>query len=293
MKIWDIEKSKCRIFSRENGHTRTVNSVCLSRDNHLGVSGSDDGTVKLWSVAVENCLNTFSEHTGKVLSVCMSSDNRFILSSSSESDKNLILRDLDRGKQIVAFTIIILLEMDLYQLPLLIIKNDRVFIQKTSKYTFLNGHDGAVNSVCLSFDSRVALSGGSDQTVKLWDIESGQCLSTFEGHTGDVTSVALSGDCRWAVSVAGDEIKLWFLDWELEERELTDWDEGARPYLETFLKQHPSYIVNHPQNNTGISPWTEQDFQYLLEDLGFVGYGWLRPEEVRRQLENMAGLNFQ
>ncbi|XHR82342.1 MAG: hypothetical protein ACFKPT_29975 [Gloeotrichia echinulata GP01] len=108
-----------------------------------------------------------------------------------------------------------------------------------------------------------------------------------------MTSVALSGDCRWAVSVAGDEIKLWFLDWELEERELADWNEGARPYLETFLQQHPSYTVNHPQNNTNVSAWTEQDFQYLLEDLGFVGYGWLRPEEVRRRLENMAGLNFQ
>jgi hypothetical protein len=34
--------------------------------------------------------------------------------------------------------------------------------------------------------------------------------------------------------------------------------------------------------------WSEEDFQRLLHTLGCAGYGWLRPEGVRRKLEEMA-----
>src|SRR5262249_3670754 len=38
----------------------------------------------------------------------------------------------------------------------------------------------------------------------------------------------------------------------------------------------------------GRPHWTDADFQRLLFALGGAGYGWLRPEGVRRELENMA-----
>ena len=53
-----------------------------------------------------------------------------------------------------------------------------------------------------------------------------------------------------------------------------DWDEGARPYLATFLSLHPS--------------WTDADFESLMLDLQNRGYGWLRPEGVRKALEEMT-----
>jgi hypothetical protein len=37
----------------------------------------------------------------------------------------------------------------------------------------------------------------------------------------------------------------------------------------------------------GTPTWTEGDFQNLLYTLGCAGYGWLRPEGVRLQLEMM------
>jgi len=39
---------------------------------------------------------------------------------------------------------------------------------------------------------------------------------------------------------------------------------------------------------TGKPKWTEDDFQRLLKTLGQAGYGWLRPEGVRAQLETMG-----
>lgn len=38
----------------------------------------------------------------------------------------------------------------------------------------------------------------------------------------------------------------------------------------------------------GVPSWTEADFADLLRQLQYAGYGWLRPDGVRAQLEAMA-----
>lgn len=89
------------------------------------------------------------------------------------------------------------------------------------------GHKDSVISVCLSNDSKFALSGSADHTLKLWEVVTGSCLHTFEGHTDWVSSVFLSADSRFALSASRDKtLKLWILDWELEEELPDDSDEG-------------------------------------------------------------------
>jgi len=51
-----------------------------------------------------------------------------------------------------------------------------------------------LTSICLSGDGRYAASGSWDGTVRVWDLEAGRCLRTFEGHTSMISGVALSGD---------------------------------------------------------------------------------------------------
>ncbi|MGH9775002.1 MAG: toll/interleukin-1 receptor domain-containing protein [Candidatus Acidiferrales bacterium] len=74
----------------------------------------------------------------------------------------------------------------------------------------LSGHTASVRAVSFSPDARWLASGSVDQTIKLWDVATGQEVRTLSGHTGSVWSVAFSPDGRWLASGSTDQtVKLW------------------------------------------------------------------------------------
>lgn len=74
----------------------------------------------------------------------------------------------------------------------------------------LEGHTGWVHSVAVSPDGKWAASGSDDKTVKIWDLESGECRATLEGHTGNVNSVAITADGKRILSGSNDStIQIW------------------------------------------------------------------------------------
>ena len=66
--------------------------------------------------------------------------------------------------------------------------------------TALKGHKDWVHRVAITPDGRRAVSGSADSTVRVWDLETGQCLATLEGHTHIVWGVAVTPDGRRAIS---------------------------------------------------------------------------------------------
>jgi hypothetical protein len=163
----------------------------------------------------------------------------------------------------------------------------------------LEGHRAGVTCVALSVNGRHAISGSRDGTLRLWDVSEGRCLRVLEGHRATVLSVALSADARLAISGSEDDtLRRWTLEWELEDRAPADWDPGANPHLIDFLMAHRPYVAELPQGREpnaqevtraltlrGKPVVSEDDFQQLLFTLGCAGYGWLRPEGVRREME--------
>ena len=74
----------------------------------------------------------------------------------------------------------------------------------------LTGHTNRVTSVALTPDGRRAVSASGDETLRVWDVESGESLRTLSGHTDRVTSVALTPDGRRAVSASLDQtLRVW------------------------------------------------------------------------------------
>jgi WD40 repeat protein len=282
VKLWNLANGECiRTFE---GHTDGVTSVAFSPGGKQALSGSADRTVKLWNLANEECMCIFKGHRNHVNSVAFSPDGEWALSGSVNG--GIKLWNLATGECLRAF-------------------NDDIF----------KGFTDVITSVAFSPDGKQALSGSNDKTVKLWDLASGKCVRTFKGHTGGVTSVAFSPDGKQALSGSNDKtVKLWDLasgkcvhsfssersvksagfspdgtvvyttlagailthnlEFDLSFPGWQDWDEGARPYLEIFKTLYPN--------------WTEDDFNnILISDLQNRGYGWLRPEGVHGQLEEM------
>ncbi|MHB1421878.1 MAG: protein kinase domain-containing protein [Gemmataceae bacterium] len=299
--LWDV--SAGRLLRVLGGHSGPVHSVALSSDGRLALSGSavfivrndgerlfTSGQLKVWDTATGRCLPLFEDQSEAVTAVSLSADGRLALTGCGQA---VIQRDNGRFVQSGM--------VHLWELA------------TARRLCTFEGHSGAVTSVCLSFDGRHALSGSTDATVKLWEIASGQCLRTFAGHADAVTSVAFSADGRFALSGSADRgMRVWILDWELADAAPADWDEGAGPYLEMFLSQHTPYAVS-PERKRNRSPlarlfqsapadkeitlsltrqgpprWTENDFHNLLRTLGYAGFGWLRPEGVRRELTRRA-----
>ena len=76
----------------------------------------------------------------------------------------------------------------------------------------LSGHDGSVVDVAVTPDGRRALSASEDNTLKVWDLESGQALLTLSGHDDLVNGVAVTPDGRRAVSASDDNnLKVWVI----------------------------------------------------------------------------------
>jgi WD40 repeat protein len=77
----------------------------------------------------------------------------------------------------------------------------------------LEGHTDSVNALALSPDGRQIVSGSSDKTLKVWDLESGRLIHSLEGHTDSVRTLALSTDGRHVISGSDDQtLKVWDLE---------------------------------------------------------------------------------
>lgn len=243
-------------------HTSRITAVALSPDFRHVFVGDYGGTLKLWEIASGRCLFTIHEYN-PIHAVAVSADGRHGL--SSHDDNTLKLWDL-----------------------------------KTSHcQKIFSGHTNIVTTVAFSKEGRYIVSGSLDTTVKLWEIQSGYCLYTLK-YRSAVRAVTLSADNSYIF--AGYEcgtLRLWFLDWELAEPGIADWDEGTEPYLDMFYNQHIPFSSTLPTNRAptprelklalkprkALSSWNENDFKELLHTLRCTGYGWLQPQQVKAKLQ--------
>jgi WD40 repeat protein len=248
------------------GHENLVRCVRFSACGRWALSGSFDKTLRLWDVAAGQCVRIFEGHADIIHSVAWDWERRWAISAGN--DKSIRLWDLASGRCL------------------------RVF----------QDHFERVLAITMTGDGRWAVSGSGDKMLRLWNLVTGQCTQVFSGHTAAVTSLSMSPDGRWIASGSHDQtLRLWELEWEYEFPAPADWDDGAAVHLENFLTLHTPHQselpeggeaseeeITHALTRAGSPHWSEDDFQTLLATLRSVGYGWLRPDGVRKKLDELT-----
>jgi small GTP-binding protein len=84
---------------------------------------------------------------------------------------------------------------------------------KTELTKVLKGHAEYVGAVAVMPDLQRAISGSGDNTVRVWDVAAGKCLSILEGHTEPVNGVAVTPDGQHVISGSDDRTaRVWHIE---------------------------------------------------------------------------------
>jgi WD40 repeat protein len=218
-RLWDLKNSEQTIvFSGHQSSDVRLGTVVgvYGKDDLTVLSGSYDGTLRLWSRATGLTIQEFRGHTDLVYDVALASDNTTALSASA--DDKAILWDTNTGTPIFE---LIGHEIDVLSVAYLpnnqqVVTGDengaiilwdisgteatviRQFGPKVGKDDV--GHTAQIYDIAISPDGTQILSASGDQTLLLWDIATGSVLGEYKGHGSSVRSVAFNSEGTLAVS---------------------------------------------------------------------------------------------
>lgn len=74
----------------------------------------------------------------------------------------------------------------------------------------MTGHNGLISRVEWAPNGKMLASPSFDRTIKLWNLDTGECIHTLKGHDGRVWAVAWSPDSKLIASGSTDKtVRLW------------------------------------------------------------------------------------
>jgi WD40 repeat protein len=157
-----LEIPSGRILAALVGHEDIVRNAIFSRDGRRLITSTQFGEILVWDPASRVKVGTIRARGSEMMQTAtLSPDGQTLaISGLSFSPREVLLLDSETG----------------------------VVKQR------LAGHAKGINSISYTADGRVLATGGVDQCIKLWDVESGRELSTISDGAGWIKSVALSPD---------------------------------------------------------------------------------------------------
>ena len=238
--VWNLPKT-AEIYGTPyrsfHGHSHFVQDIAISNDARYILSGSWDGTMRLWDIATGKTVRRFVGHSKDVLSVAFSADNRQIVSGSRDKTAKL-WNTVGECKYTFEghneWVSCVRISPDATT-PLLITaswdKTVKIWDLTDFKLRHtLVGHAGNVNSVAICPDGTICATAGKDGLIHIWDLAEDKHIHTFE--TGaPINALAFSPAKIWLAAAVGDSVKIF----DLSEKKLIA--EFNRTGFESPLKE--------------------------------------------------------
>ncbi|HEY9599911.1 MAG TPA: WD40 repeat domain-containing protein, partial [Cyanophyceae cyanobacterium] len=169
----------------------TTYAIAITPDGQLMVSGGNDRIITIRHLKTGRIIRTFTGHTNSIYSLCLSPDGQTLVSGGR--DTTLKIWDFSTVNKYSSISLA------------------RRVIGDGLK-DILTGHSDSINCISMSPDGQIIASGSEDNTIKVWNLLTRECLATLEGHEAGVKAVIISADGQLLVSGSADHaIKLWQL----------------------------------------------------------------------------------
>lgn len=205
---------KVKLRRTLTGHKDIIESIAISSDGQTIVSGSYDGTIKLWSLRTGELQNTLKGHNHRVTCIAISPDGQMIASGSY--DQTIKLWSLSTGKFLqtledrpdrvrdIAFSPNgqVLLSIGEWEIKLWAVRTGKLL-------RILAGNSQAARLVAFTPDSNTCAIGSLNGTLEMWHPNRGKQLRTFANRMCGIGAIAFSPDGQILASGSGNIIDFW------------------------------------------------------------------------------------
>jgi len=175
VKLWSIDTTVS--LATLEGHSDNVNCVCFTTDGNSIISSSSDTTTLIWDRPTGRIKHILRGHSGRVFPVIALADGKRLLSGAVDDDKSIKLWNIKTG---------------------------------VCLKTIETGQ--SIWTAAVNANGTRAVIGGLNGKLTLWDLDTAECLASFNGHFGVVCSVQMTADQQFAVSGSKDKtVKIWNL----------------------------------------------------------------------------------
>ncbi|HEX6278598.1 MAG TPA: WD40 repeat domain-containing protein, partial [Pyrinomonadaceae bacterium] len=165
IRIWDVASGD--VSKEWTGHGTSANAVAYSPDGSRLASVGNDGNIKIWDATNFKELRTLENVKGvQLVSVAFTLDGKHVFSAANYERARLW--NVDTGEAVRDFP-----------------------------------HAGGVHYIAVSPDGRLAVTGGSDGSVKVWLLADGTLVGTFSGVRSRITCLTFSKDSKWVAAAIG------------------------------------------------------------------------------------------
>jgi WD40 repeat protein len=211
---FEITEESGKLIKTLDRHQTRVKCIQQIEDFSKIVTGSDDRTIKICSTESGEFLKTLTGHTDTVSKIILSNDNKCIISSSW--DKTVKFWNIENDFEYVqtmqqekAVSSLCLLPNNILVCGLSDGKIIKWNLSNFAKLDSFKAHESDVLDLKHVSSSQIA-SCSRDTKIKLWNLETNECLKTFIGHTKSVNCLEISFDKIKLYSGSSDlSLRVW------------------------------------------------------------------------------------
>ncbi|KAI8915601.1 quinon protein alcohol dehydrogenase-like superfamily [Gorgonomyces haynaldii] len=183
------------------------------------LAGGEDGSIWMWQIPSGQCMQVFTGHADAVTCGQFTPDGKAIVSAGADSA--VIVWDPKTGQALYRWD-----------------KNDQRF------------HQEGVNSIGISKDGSILVSGGSDGTLCVLQLQNGRFLNALEAHQESIESIAFSLDANWCSTSSVDgQIVIWDMT-TMTQRQILRHDDAI-----TKVKWLPGYRLASSSMDSTLRLW--------------------------------------